>query len=421
MNPSYVIIIVILIILLALILIAIMSTKTITGSSPGSRARDVIEEALRREYMRWARSRAQVALVTENMSPKDAYEARAILERWHLSSNNFIADMGSQRAHPITLKMREEFLDKKLFTADNVDAVIDRMFAIKDDQRDETSRDGFGVRIIGGIIKVGKFTKMLPRERVETLLRMASPEQVAIAALRYATLVPGGQQWSVPSAVYRVLVEDYGVTLEGFASPFNSQLLMIDPQRLHYCSLFPDTDTVFGSVGNFFEYDFAGKVAVINPPYVIDIMESVISKCIKTCEIAREPTRMFIVVPNWRDAAFFKALSETKFLEEKIEHNAFETYFEDVNQSAPGVSEGHNAPGGVSEGHHASGMPILATFWSTVFILSAGGIAKGDYAKLREAFKPPPELSKRAPDMKKRWAQVRANPRTRPQDKPWAR
>ena len=50
--------------------------------------------------------------------------------------------------------------------------------------------------------------------------------------------------------------------MECFASPLNCYC----PR---FCSAFPDTDSVFGSVGSFFDFEFVEGSFEANPPFVV--------------------------------------------------------------------------------------------------------------------------------------------------------
>jgi hypothetical protein len=66
--------------------------------------------------------------------------------------------------------------------------------------------------------------------------------------LRYQALGGGGFQCAIPPPVFSCLEELWGITCEGFASPFNCRM-----SARRYCSAFPDTDDCFGSLGSFFK------------------------------------------------------------------------------------------------------------------------------------------------------------------------
>jgi hypothetical protein len=322
------------------------------------------------EYSRWSRAQKQYDMVTRDMNAQAAYEARAILERWHISTYNF-TEGKELREHPITKKMRSEFLEKKLFTPATVDSIIDRIFAIQPDPIPADARP----EIKNGFLRFGKFKRVFPRARIALFEKLGlNAEHIVATALRYAAMTPGGQQWSLPARVYDLFVGAYNVTLEGFASPFNSQIMRFMPEKkgLGFCSLFPDLDAAFGSLGSFFDVELTGRNTVINPPYVIDIMDAVAGRCTEACKVAAArgaPTRMFIIVPNWTDAAFYEKLSSSPFLEKMLVHQRGTHFYEDPNNNDA---------------------PIVATFARTIFILSAGGIVPGgDYHDITEAVSVP--------------------------------
>ena len=89
--------------------------------------------------------------------------------------------------------------------------------------------------------------------------------RVASMLLRYSTLFgPHGRnqgpQAAIPPQVVKSLHETFNTTAECFASPLNAQLGS-------FCSLFPDTDLYFGSLGSFFDVDFLSGSYEVNPPF----------------------------------------------------------------------------------------------------------------------------------------------------------
>ena len=72
------------------------------------------------------------------------------------------------------------------------------------------------------------------------------PTRLWVLLERYNTFLNADlsdvNQAALPSSVFECLNEEFGVTFEMFASPFNCYFKQ-------YCSLFPDTDCYFGSRG----------------------------------------------------------------------------------------------------------------------------------------------------------------------------
>ena len=98
--------------------------------------------------------------------------------------------------------------------------------------------------------------------------------------LRYKSIGIGGQQWNMPFANYKYLNNKYDLSVEGFASPINSQLIRISPEK-KFCSIFYDTDHWFGSLGSFFDLDISDKSICVNPPYMELIMVKTVFKILK--------------------------------------------------------------------------------------------------------------------------------------------
>lgn len=352
--------------LILIVIIAILFVRTIGQLIVRNVLKEFIggsDNTIAQEYQKWSVTKARNDILRKNLDPKRAYEATNILERWSLSGINF----GADKDHKITDKMKSELLEKHIVkNAEAADGLVNRLFAVK--PIDPPS----GAKPIiedSGHIEYGEYSRDISPERMKMLRAIADDSSILRASLRYSSMISGSQQWNIPRAVYKLLVEKYNVTIEGFASPFNSQLLPFSTKEsmLNFCSLFLDTDAVFGSVGSYFDYDFVGKIATVNPPYILDIMDAVAAKCIQTCadaETANKPTRMFITVPDWTDTYYYQKLSDTKYLETALHHKAGEYYYEDSNNLDKKVT---------------------ARFNTTVFVLSYG-YPKGDYTELNTAF-----------------------------------
>jgi len=93
-------------------------------------------------------------------------------------------------------------------------------------------------------------------------------EAIYCCALRYTSLGGGGFQAALQEDCFDVLKEDWGVTFEGFASPFNCMYK-------RFCSAFPDTDAPFGSVGSFFDFHPTEGSFELNPPFEETLVERI--------------------------------------------------------------------------------------------------------------------------------------------------
>lgn len=119
---------------------------------------------------------------------------------------------------------------------------------------------------------------------------------------RYETLAlvaNENMQLSILDNEYEKLRES-GYQYECFASPLNCHLD-------HFFSAFPDTDSVFGSLGNFFQnYSKIPTDAkcTLDPPYQLHLMNKAIAIAFAY------PATFRVVVVAWRDADYYKELKE---------------------------------------------------------------------------------------------------------------
>lgn len=104
---------------------------------------------------------------------------------------------------------------------------------------------------------------------------------------------------AIPSSVFNLIRDTLQVTVEGFASPFNAILQQ-------YMSAFPDTDSVFGSIGSFFTHDITSGSYELNPPFTEDMINAMGIRCESLLDHADKmgyPLSFFIVIPNWKTNA----------------------------------------------------------------------------------------------------------------------
>jgi len=129
-----------------------------------------------------------------------------------------------------------------------------------------------------------------------------------------------GQNWNIPYKWYNYIYETYDVILEGFASPLNSQLMLLG-DNTNFCSLFKDTDGVFGSLGNLFKLDIKkyaeehnNKVSLtLNPPYIEKLMDMMVDLIDRWFTIVPK-LRIFTGLPYWPDATSLQRLQKHKYL-----------------------------------------------------------------------------------------------------------
>jgi len=104
----------------------------------------------------------------------------------------------------------------------------------------------------------------------------------------------GGQHAAVVPEMFKDLNNKYSVMMECFASPLNCYF----PQ---FCSIFPDIDCYFGSVGSFFETKFVEGSYECNPPFTEELMLKMVEKIEKSLESIR-PLMFVVIVPHWTDS-----------------------------------------------------------------------------------------------------------------------
>jgi hypothetical protein len=123
------------------------------------------------------------------------------------------------------------------------------------------------------------------------------------------------QQWSIGDNLYEDISEIFNISFEMFASPLNFNMNM-------FCSIFYDTDHVFGSIGSFYSLDIDKfliqniKGVFFNPPYLPLLMNNCIKQCLNILDEMNKLNVDFTIVsflPNWYDADYIKLFSNSKY------------------------------------------------------------------------------------------------------------
>ena len=285
------------------------------------------------------------------------YEWNNILERFLLAMANIGPDKFNDHVfkdlsldHPVYQLMVVELSNKQIkhnnlpkqlhdminaFLTDGVDKILDLPNAY-----------GFsGVGYYCG----STYNRIIDRNRNMKLITKLSQQNksqyfsiiILICLLRYECILSMGQHWNFPFIWYEYIYNNFNVRLEGFSSPFNSQLLMaeknINNGSILFGSLFYDTDKYFGSIGNIFDLDISklprlnNSLSIsVNPPYVEAIMERMIDTFNKWFELGINLT-IFTGVPPWHDANYMKQLKHHKYLvyTKELFHGNF--YYENSN------------------------------------------------------------------------------------------
>ena len=190
--------------------------------------------------------------------------------------------------------------------------------------------------------------------------------------LRYKTLHGHGFQAAAGPPVFRVLAQHLGgAAFETFASPLNAR-------HMRFCSAFSDTDAPFGSYGSFFGFDASSGVFELNPPFVPDLMDAALARCLGQLTAAESAARSLtfaVLLPGWEEQAAVTSARASVYLRLEVAISAADHGFVD------GAS-------------HARQDPFRSSPWPTlVFILQTSAAAATSplnlitlEADLRDAF-----------------------------------
>jgi len=145
----------------------------------------------------------------------------------------------------------------------------------------------------------------------------------------------GGHQAAMHKECFEALQHDFGVQMELFASPLNCYFD-------RYCSAFPDTDGVFGSVGTFFEWSakvldalpgqFSDGSYQCNPPFIPEVIFGATDRFEAMIQRANDEGKLMqfiIVMPHWKDDPAWQRVKACKFCVRRVhlkaaEHGFFE-------------------------------------------------------------------------------------------------
>jgi len=134
--------------------------------------------------------------------------------------------------------------------------------------------------------------------------------------LRYSIFDTSNQQWSIGIKLYDNISNLFDIGFEMFASPLNFNMNM-------FCSIFLDTDKIFGSVGSFYNLSIDRllnqniKGVFFNPPYLPILMDYTTKICINLLEKMELENIDFTVIsflPNWADADYIQLFLQSKYL-----------------------------------------------------------------------------------------------------------
>jgi len=148
------------------------------------------------------------------------------------------------------------------------------------------------VNIINNImIPVEQYNEMKYRYNYEDYLM---DKIIWIILFRYQLLSSNNNQLAVIPNIYNKMINDFGLSVECFASAINTSLN-------HFCSIYYDVEKYFGSIGNFFNIIPKKGVYSFNPPYQYDVISNGIFKIINHMESTVEKLAFIITIPIWDD------------------------------------------------------------------------------------------------------------------------
>ena len=168
------------------------------------------------------------------------------------------------------------------------------------------------------IIKYRDYIKIISINRYYKLIKNYDkpyPYDIIRMLLRYSIFDMSSQQWSIGDNLYEDISEIFNITFEMFASPLNFNMNM-------FCSIFYDTDHIFGSVGSFYKLNIDKflnqniRGVFFNPPYLPLLMNKCTNHCLNILNDMNKLKIDFTIVsflPNWDDADYIKKFTNSKY------------------------------------------------------------------------------------------------------------
>lgn len=169
------------------------------------------------------------------------------------------------------------------------------------------------------LIKYKNYTKMINFKRYSKLIKNYDkpyPYDIIFMILRYSIFDISNQQWSIGINIYDNISNLFDIGFEMFASPLNFNMNM-------FCSIFIDTDKIFGSVGSFYNLTLELllnqniKGVIFNPPYLPILMNHTTKICLNLLEKMNNINIDFTIIsflPNWADADYIQSFLQSKYV-----------------------------------------------------------------------------------------------------------
>ena len=169
------------------------------------------------------------------------------------------------------------------------------------------------------IIKYRNYTKIININRYYKLIKNYEkpfPYDIILMILRYGIFDTSSQQWSIGIDLYEDISELFNISFETFASPLNFNMY-------RFCSIFKDTDNIFGSIGSFYNLNSENlilqniKGVFFNPPYLPILMKKCSLQCLTLLDEMNKNNFEFTIfsfLPNWNDADYIQSLIKSKYM-----------------------------------------------------------------------------------------------------------
>jgi hypothetical protein len=168
-------------------------------------------------------------------------------------------------------------------------------------------------------IKYRDYVKIIDTNRYYKLMKNYDkpfPYNIIHMLLRYSIFDTSSQQWSIGIDLYENISYLFDISFETFASPLNFNMN-------RFCSIFYDTDRVFGGVGSFYNLTSEKlimqniKGVFFNPPYLPILMKKCALQCLTILDEMNKNKfdfTIFSFLPNWEDADYIKSLIQSKYM-----------------------------------------------------------------------------------------------------------
>jgi hypothetical protein len=293
--------------------------------------------SLEKEYERWQTTEDILDYLKRiAKTPRKQYEAQNILARFLLR----LAQGPFDRIDPVYAKpkdsklvvqayddFRREMAEKRIAWGKYGYRVVSKVQAMIREFLDLypfPQGDVFNIKFRGNgedtTIVYFDFSMRFAEERLEAYYDIGvNPKEIVAMAMRYHSVLSySSQHWNIPRKIFKSAYDaSMGDVIEGFSSPINSQLLLVTEAGVKpkFCSLFPDTDAVFGSLGDFFALDLSqveGMLMFDNPPYIIELMDKVSEQ--HEYWLSKIPVSIIFVVPDWTDAKYYNISINSSYL-----------------------------------------------------------------------------------------------------------